>query len=65
MLDNSTSIFVSIWAVLTMFVAGNIEPMPGVWVAAISGALLSAFTGPDKTFGKLFTHVVSGVLVGV
>ena len=65
MLDSTTSIFVAIWTALTMFIAGNVEPMPGVWVASISGALLSAFTGPDKSLGRLVLHIASGVLVGV
>lgn len=65
MTDYASTLFASIWTALTMFIAGNIEPMPGVWVAAISGSMLSAFTGTDKPFLRLVIHIVSGVLVGV
>ncbi len=65
MIDTLTAWVVAAWTALTLFVAANIEPMPGVWVAAVSGSLLSAFTGTDKPLGRLILHIVSGVLVGV
>lgn len=65
MIDTLTAWAVATWTALTFFIAGNIEPLPGVWVAAVSGALLSAFTGTDKPIGRLIIHIVSGVLVGV
>lgn len=65
MIDTLTAWVVAIWTALTIFVAGNIEPMPGVWIAAVSGSLLSAFTGTDKPLGRMVLHIISGVLVGV
>lgn len=65
MMDTISAWIAAIWTGLTLFVASNIEPMPGVWVAAISGSLLSSFTGPDKSLGRLFFHIVLAILVGV
>lgn len=65
MIDGLSAWVAAIWTGLTLFIAGNIEPMPGVWVAALSGALLSSFTGPDKGLCRLAFHIVLAILVGV
>ena len=65
MIDGFSAWIAAIWTGATLFIAGNIEPLPGVWVAAISGALLSAFTGRDKSLCWLVLHTVLAILVGI
>jgi hypothetical protein len=65
MIDTLTAWAIAAWTALTLFVATNIEPMPGVWVAAISGALLSAYAGEDRKIGRLVFHIFTAVLFGV
>lgn len=65
MIDATSTWVAAIWTALTFFIAGNIEPLPGVWIAATSGALLSAFTGPDKGLCRMAVHIILAVLVGV
>lgn len=65
MLDTLSAWVAAVWTALTFFVAANIEPMPGIWVAAVSGAMLSAFTGPDKGLTRMITHIFLAICVGV
>lgn len=53
------------WVGMGVFLSSQIEPMPGVWVAAFFGAALSGMTGRDKSFSALLVHVTSCVAVGV
>jgi hypothetical protein len=57
--------FIALWTALAFFVASNIEPMPGVWVAAFFGSSLSTMTGRDRKFTIAAVHFVSGLVVGV
>jgi hypothetical protein len=47
------------------FMAANVEPQAGVWLAACGGALLSMMTGGDRGVGRMLTHVCLGAAVGL
>lgn len=54
----------AIWIGTVWFITANIEALPGVWVAAFGGGLLSAMQ-TDKQLGRLIVHLVLGVAVGI
>jgi hypothetical protein len=65
MLDYISATVAAIWTALTLFLASTVEPMPGVWIAATSGAILSGFTGADKPLGRLLSHVFLAGCFGI
>ena len=50
---------------LFAFMATNIEPQAGVWLAALGGSLVSMMTGQDRGLLRMIAHVVSGMAVGL
>lgn len=65
MLDYISATVAAIWTALTLFLASTVEPMPGVWIAATSGAILSGFTGADKPLTRLLAHVFLAGCFGI
>lgn len=60
------------WAGLTAFlttvggfIVGQIEPLPGVILAAIGGSVTAAMVGDDRPFRKTIGYIVLGVVVGI
>jgi hypothetical protein len=64
-MDSTSAAVAALWTALTFWVTANVEPMPGVWIAAFSGAVLSSFTGPDKALGRTAAHFALALCVGV
>lgn len=65
MVDNIWTGIAGAFTTIAGFVIGQIEPLPGVLLAALGGALLSAMIGDDKPFGKLCGHILLGFALGV
>jgi hypothetical protein len=47
------------------FLATNVEPHAGVWIASTGGALLSVMTGGDRGSVRLLAHLALGLAVGL
>jgi hypothetical protein len=65
MLDTLSAWVAAVWTALALFVASNVEPQAGVWVAAVSGGLLSGMVGIDRPFLRRAAHFGLGVFVGI
>lgn len=64
-MDQIQTIATAAWTALVLFVTGNIEPMPGVIMAAGGGALLSVLVGPDRQMRPMLTGFLLAACVGI
>lgn len=64
MTDKLPEWFSAAWVALIWFITANIEALPGVWVAAFGGGLLSAMQ-VDKSVGRLLIHLAVGIFIGI
>lgn len=53
------------WVALGVFIASQIEPSPGVWIASFSGASFAIMFGRERSFMAALAHAALCVCVGV
>lgn len=64
-MDQIQTIATAAWTALVLFVTGNIEPMPGVIMAAGGGSLLSVMVGPDRRMKPMLTGFLLAASAGI
>jgi len=53
------------WVAFGVFVAAQIEPSPGVWIASFGGASFAIMFGRERSFVAALLHAALCVCVGV
>lgn len=56
---------IAVCAAIVMFIAAQIEPSPGVWLASSSGAAFAIMFGRERKFTAGLGHATFCVFVGV